>query len=226
MPRRSHLVPLIALTVLVTAGVFARRHLGIEASLEGVQVWVRDLGWWGPVAYVSVVVFRQFLALPAALLLIVGGLCFGGALGTVLGTIGVIASGLMKFAIARAIGRDWLHRHYGASFERIEARIVRLGPALIGLGTAYPVGPLSPLHWGAGLAPISLTSFALALVLGAPIRASAYSYLGASLLDVRSPAFTACALALAVAIVLPVAFPPLRRRLFVLEERRDERASA
>lgn len=220
MVRRWHVVPLVVLAALVAGGVLARRQLGIEASLAGVQGWVVDLGWYGPFAYVTVVVFRQFLALPAALVLVVGGLCFGGVLGTVLGTIGVVVSGLMKFAIARAVGRDWLRARLGVAFERAEARIARLGPALVGVGTAYPVGPLSPLHWGAGLSPIPLTSFAVALVLGAPVRASAYSFLGASLLDVRSPVFAATFVLLAVAIAVPLAIPRLRRRLFMLEEPR------
>lgn len=220
MTRRTHFGPLAVLAVLVAGGFLARHQLGIEASLAGVQAWVQQLGWYGPIAYVTVVTFRQFLALPAALVLIVGGLCFGGALGTLLGSLGVVVSGLMKFTIARAVGRDWLRRHYGGSFERFEARIARLGPTLVGIGTAYPVGPLSPFHWGAGLAPISRTSFAVALVLGAPVRASAYSYLGASLLDVRSLEFAATTGVLLLALV-PILFPRVRRRLFVLDEPTD-----
>ena len=215
--RRLHLVPLAGIAALVTLGIVARRQLGIEASLDGVQAWVQGLGWYGPPAYVAVVVFRQLLALPAALVLLVGGLCFGGLLGAVLGTIGVVVSGLMKFGIARAVGREWLRARVGAGFERLDARIATLGPALIGLGTAYPVGPLAPLHWAAGVSSISLASFALALALGAPIRASAYSFFGASLLDVSSPAFVASSVVLLVALALPLALPGFRRRLFAID---------
>jgi uncharacterized membrane protein YdjX (TVP38/TMEM64 family) len=216
--RRTHVIPLVAIGVLVGAGLLARHQLGIEASLDGVKGWVLDLGWYGPFAYVAVVVFRQLLALPAALVLLVGGLCFGGVLGTVLGTIGVVVSGLMKFGIARAVGREWLRARIGAGFERVDARIARLGPAVVGLGTAYPVGPLAPLHWGAGLSSISIVPFAVALVLGAPVRASAYSFLGASLLDLRSPTFVAASVVLVLAVALPLAFPRVRRRIFAVED--------
>jgi len=217
MGRRSNLLPLVVLSALVGVGLLARRHLGFEASLDGIRTWVLDLGWWGPVAYVTVVTFRQFLGLPAALVLLVGGLCFGGALGTVFGTIGVVVSGLMKFGIARTVGREWLREQLGTRFERAEARIAKLGPVLVGVGTAYPVGPLSPFHWGAGLSPISLTSFAVALVLGAPVRAFAYSYLGASLVDVRSPAAAMWAGLLAIAVALPLAVPRVRHSIFSLD---------
>jgi len=213
MGRGLRIVPLLILGGLVAAGIVARREMGIEGSLAGIQGWVQQLGWWGPIAYVFVVVFRQFLALPAALVLLVGGLCFGGAAGAALGTTGIVLSGLMKFGIARAIGRDWLQTRLGARFEAIDARVKRLGPTLVGLGTAYPVGPLSPFHWGAGLSSISLGSFALALVLGAPVRASAYSFLGASMLDAWSPVFIVTASLLVLAL-LPLASARFRRRLF------------
>jgi len=217
-PCATDLVPLVALGILIALGIVARRQLGIEASLEGIKTWVQDLGWYGPLAYVAVVVFRQLLALPAALVLLVGGICFGGVLGTVLGTIGVVVSGLMKFGIARTVGREWLRARLGTGFERLDRRIAKVGPALVGLGTAYPVGPLSPLHWAAGLSSVSLAPFALALALGAPVRASAYSFLGASLLDVRSPVFVASSVALAIAVALPLALPGFRRRLFALDD--------
>jgi len=213
MGRGLRIVPLALLLGLVVAGIVARRELGIEGSLAGVQAFVQHLGWWGPVAYVLVVVFRQFLALPAALVLLVGGLCFGGLVGTMLGTAGIVLSGLMKFGIARAIGRDWLRGHFGPRFEAIDARVGRLGPTLVGFGTAYPVGPLSPFHWAAGLSSISLGSFAAALVLGAPVRASAYSFLGASMLDRWSPEFVITVGLLALAL-LPLASARFRRRLF------------
>lgn len=213
MRRRPPLVPLALLAAVIGAGLLARRQLGLETSLAGVQAWVADLGWWAPLAYVGLVVFRQLLALPAALVLLVGGLCFGGVLGTVLGTIGVVLSGLLKFGVARAVGRDWLRGRAG--WAHLDARVARLGPVVVGLGTAYPAGPLAPFHWGAGLSSIPLGSFALALVLGAPVRASAYSFLGASLLDVGSPAFVATSGLLALAVALPLAIPRLRRRLFL-----------
>jgi uncharacterized membrane protein YdjX (TVP38/TMEM64 family) len=217
MSGRPRFVLLLALTVVAAATILARRQLGIEVSVAGVQAWVQDLGWYGPLAYVAVVVFRQFLAIPAALVLVVGGLCFGGALGALLGTIGVVVSGLMKFAIARSVGREWLRARLGDGFARAEKRIVKLGPVLVGIGTAYPVGPLSVFHWGAGLSSISLASFAVALVLGAPVRASAYSFLGASMLDVRSPAFLVTS-SLLLATLLPLTLPRVRRLLFALDD--------
>jgi uncharacterized membrane protein YdjX (TVP38/TMEM64 family) len=146
-------------------------------------------------------------------ILAVGGLCFGAAVGTLLGAIGIVVSGLGKFAIARTVGRRWL----GARLGRLEARAARLGPAVIGVSTAHPFGILAPFHWAAGLSPVRPASFAVALCLGAPVRAFAYSAFGATLTDAGSLGFWAVIVALAALVLLPLLVPSVRERLLVRE---------
>lgn len=192
------------LVAIAIAGHSLRSGLDVPLEPAAIREWVGGLGWRGPIVFFLLLVFRQFLAIPAVVLLCVGGLCFGTMLGGVLGSVGLVVSGTMKFAVARAVGRDYLRRLGGGRLERWEARARRLGPAVIAIATAHPVGPLAPLHWGAGLSPISLGSFVGALALGAPVRAFAYSFFGESLLDTDSVAFRVAAIALAAAIVVPL----------------------
>jgi len=209
--------PLIALAVIggaVTLGHFVRASIGMEYSPAGVHEAVTELGWWGPVAFVLLVVFRQFLAIPSWLLLPAGGLCFGTMLGTILGGAALVASGCMKFGVARWLGRDWVRAHFGAGFARFERRVDRLGPVVIGLSAAHPLGLLSPFHWGAGISSIPFGAFVLALLLGAPVRAFAFSAFGAALLDPTTSEFRAITIGLAVVAFVPLAIPSVRRRLF------------
>jgi uncharacterized membrane protein YdjX (TVP38/TMEM64 family) len=192
------------LLLVALAGHSLREGLDVPLAPAAIRTWVSDLGWRGPLVFLLLLTFRQFLAIPAMILLCVGGLCFGTMMGGLLGTTGLIVSGTMKFAIARAVGRDYLRRLGGGRLERWEARARRLGFAVVALATAHPMGPLAPLHWGAGLSPLSLGSFVGALALGAPVRAFAYSFFGESLLDTGSTSFRVAAIALVAAIVVPL----------------------
>jgi uncharacterized membrane protein YdjX (TVP38/TMEM64 family) len=192
------------LVLIALAGHSLRSGLDLPLEPAAIRTWVNDLGWRGPLVFLLLLTFRQFLAIPAMILLCVGGLCFGTVMGGLLGTTGLIVSGTMKFAIARAVGRDWLRRLGGGRLERWEARAKRLGFAVVALATAHPMGPLAPLHWGAGLSPLSLGSFVGALALGAPVRAFAVSFFGESLLDTDSTAFRVAAIGLVAAIVVPL----------------------
>jgi uncharacterized membrane protein YdjX (TVP38/TMEM64 family) len=110
-----------------------------------------------------------------------------------------------------------VRRTFGDAFRRFEARIDRLGPIVVGLSTAHPFGILAPFHWGAGLSSIRFAPFVLALVLGAPVRAFAFSAFGAAILDPATPEFRAICLGLGSVAVLPLLIPGVRRKLFAGE---------
>lgn len=211
---RAPLIALAALAGFLALGFLVRDRLGMELSPAGVQDAVARLGWAGPFVFFALVVFRQFLAIPSWLLLPAGGLCFGTPLGTALGGGALFASGCMKFWLARWAGRDWFRRNFGEQFLRFERRVDRLGPVVIGISTAHPLGILAPFHWGAGLSSIRFAPFALAIVLGSPVRAFAFSALGATIVDPRTPEFLAVCVGLGSLVLLPLTIPRVRRHLW------------
>ena len=211
----SRWIVLGVLATTITLGHFVRGWVGIEElSPTGVRAAVQALGWQGPLVFFCLVVFRQFLAIPAWLILPVGGLCFGALAGTMLGASGIVVSASLKFWVARWLGRDWARARFGERFRRLDERVDRLGPVLIGLSTAHPMGVLSPFHWGAGLSSLSFAPFVLAIILGAPLRCFALSTLGASLAEGRTTEFWIVAVLLLPAMALPLAIPSVRRHLF------------
>jgi uncharacterized membrane protein YdjX (TVP38/TMEM64 family) len=210
MSTRALAMVVVFIATVSLVGWGLRTHLGIGTSTAEIEAAVEALGWRGPLIFFAIVAFRQLLALPAAVVLSVGGLCFGAGLGTLLGTAGIVVSGLGKFGIARSVGRRWL----GTRLAHLESRIARLGPVVIGLSTAHPFGILAPFHWAAGLSSVRLAPFALALCLGAPVRAFAYSAFGATLSDPDTTEFRIAVGALVAAIVLPLLVPGVRARLF------------
>lgn len=208
---------LLGLSAVVLLTHVIRTQLGIEFSVSGVQHAVGRLGVWGPPVFFGLVTFRQFLGLPAWLILPVGGLCFGTAVGTALGGLGLIVSGCLKFLVARKLGRLWVKRTFGDTFLAVERRIDRLGPIVVGLSTAHPFGILAPFHWGAGLSSIRFAPFMAALLVGAPVRAFAFSAFGAAIVDPGTPEFRAVCLGLGCLAVVPLLIPAVRRRLFASE---------
>lgn len=214
MHNRVPLLLVAFVVVIFIAGSIARGQIGVEMTLESIQQWVGSLGWEAPLIYVVLVIFRQFLLLPSALLLPVGGLCFGVLAGTALGTAGIILSGIMKYAIARRIGGDAVEGWFGVRFQQFRRHLDRGGPVVVGLITAHPMGPMSWAHWGAGLSSIPLTTFAVAVAAGALLRTAAFALVGSTLLTPGSPQFFFASAVLLAAVVIPLAHRGLRRRLF------------
>ncbi len=216
------ILPFVLLAFVVGAvvlGRVARQEAGIEVSAESIQTWVSSLGWQAPALYVGLVTFRIFLILPSWVVLSAGGLVFGAFLGTVLGGLGVLLSAVMGYGLARGIGRDWVRPRIQARLERHGQSLERVGPLLVGLVTAHPMGPMTAFHWAAGFATVPLLGFLVAVLLGGPTRALIYSFFGSTLLEPGSGEFYLATTILVVVALLPLAHPGIRRRLFAARRR-------
>jgi uncharacterized membrane protein YdjX (TVP38/TMEM64 family) len=163
---------------------------------------------------VGLVTFRQFLLIPSLLLLAAGGLVFGATLGTLLGGLGIFCSALFGFTLARTLGREWLRLRMQGRLGAVERYGERLGPLMVGLATAHPIGPMTPFHWGAGLAAVAWLPFVAVVLVAGPTRAFLLSSFGASLLEPRSPRFWITSGLLLALVILPLVHPGLRRRLW------------
>lgn len=209
MRRFAPLLFVAVLLALFAGGRAARGYFGIELDAGSIQGAVAALGWKGPAIFVGLVTFRQFLFLPSALVLPAGGVVFGALEGTLLGALGILLSAVLKYGIARALGREWLRPRFGAAVEAFERHAEAAGPLVVGVVTAHPIGPMAPIFWGAGFAAVPVLGFVLAVALAAPVRAFAFSFFGSTLLDPGSPRFW-----IATAVLLAVALLPLAHRGF------------
>ncbi len=184
-----------------------------QASLQEVRGWVLELGWIAPAIFVGMLTFRYFLFLPSALILTVGGLAFGALPGMLLGAVGILLSALVHFCIGRFAGRELLQSWFGGEFGRLNAPIERLGLWVVGLGTAHPAGSMGILHVAAGLTSISMLGFLVAVAATAPLRAGAYAFLGATMVEMEWWVSVLVAAGMLLVVILPLLHPGVRARL-------------
>lgn len=204
----------VVVGLLLWAGSIARSELGLELSPESVASVVASLGVWAWGLYLLIVVFRTFLGLPSAVVLLAGGLVFGTVTGSALGALGIVISAILWYAGARGVGRPWVERRLGPRAQALRIRAEAAGPFLVGVSTAHPVGPLTPFHLGSGLAAVPAVPFVLAVVVASPVRASTLSFFGSSLLEVGTPRFYASTAIVLVAALLPLVHRRIRERIF------------
>jgi uncharacterized membrane protein YdjX (TVP38/TMEM64 family) len=200
------------LGAVIIAGVVAlRRGLGIEdpASL---QAAVADLGIWGPLAYVGIVAFRIPLMLPSALVLMAGALLFSAVTATLCGAAGLTLSALGFFLGARFAGRHSVEARMPARMRPLlELAGSRLGALFVGIGTAYPFGPITFFHVLAGVTSMGVAAFLVFVAGGALARAGLYTFFGRRLIEGDAHSLLQAGLVFAVLIALPMLIPRTRR---------------
>jgi len=209
---------------LVAGFVALRSSLGIELSPRSIGVAVEGLGPLAPLAYVGLVVFRVPLGMPSQLVLLGGGALFGAIEGTVYGALGLLLSALVYFLGARLAGREAVEARLPDRFRGLlEVAASRAGALFVGVGTAYPFGPITGYHTLAGVTAMALWVFAVSVALGSLVRAGLYTTFGSALIE-GDLAVMLGALALTGAVIaLPLCFRASRAWLLQALGRRPTR---
>lgn len=104
---KRELREVVALAVAVVLIIAAVVFLGHEAErhLQGIETWIAQLGPWGMVAFVVILVLATTVLVPESLFAVVAGALFGLAWGIGLMVIGNLLAAALQYALARR----WLH---------------------------------------------------------------------------------------------------------------------
>jgi uncharacterized membrane protein YdjX (TVP38/TMEM64 family) len=174
-------------------------------AVHDVRGWVDDAGLLAPVAFVVVSSLLTPLMFPGPILAGASGLLFGIVLGFPLALISAVLGASLAFLIARAVGGDAVERVAGRRVLAAHALVSRRGFVSVLYARIAPGVPYALVNYAAGLTKIRLATFAAATALGAAPRAFAYTALGGSLGNLRSPEAIAAVCVLVVMALTSVA---------------------
>ena len=192
----------LALGVVVLAAVVVLVVRPTPGAMRDVVADVRgtvdEAGVLAPLAFVLVSTALTPLMVPGPLLAGASGLLFGTLLGFPLSLLSAVLGASLAFLIARAVGGDAVERVAGRRVLAAHTLVSRRGFSSILYARIAPGVPYSLVNYAAGLTRIPLATFAAATALGAAPRAFAYTALGGSLGNLRSPEAIAAACVLVV----------------------------
>ena len=124
---------------------------------------------------------------PGPLLAGASGLLFGTALGFPVSLTSAVLGAAIAFTISRYLAGDAIERLAGPRITAAEELVSRRGFTSVLYARIVPGMPYTLVNYAAGLTRIPLAVFAAATALGAAPRAFAYTALGGSLTNLRSP---------------------------------------
>ena len=217
-------LPLFAfIGALITLLIFGRLladYFGIELTLDSVhdfRAWIDSIGWWGPLAYVVLVVIRLFLGLSTHVVLTLGGVAFGLAEAIIWGGVGLTLSGVVQYGLGYYLGSDWVKKRLGDKNEQLQRILSRSGVPALFLITVHPLGPQSPMTIVAGAVRFPFTHFVVTMMLASPIRASIYAVLGGAVLEFDLWLIAQITAGCVVVMILPFLHRKTRRLLLGMD---------
>jgi uncharacterized membrane protein YdjX (TVP38/TMEM64 family) len=197
-------VALVALLGALLFGGFGD-PLALEAPDAALRS-LRDTGPWAWAAAIALICTDLVLPVPTTSLIAALGIIYGFVVGAAIGTLALVAAGMLAYAFVRAIGRPAAVLFAGERrLARLEAFFARSGAWAIVLTRGLPILP-EVVTSLAGLARMPVAKFALALVVGSLPTAAVFAAIGVGWSDRPG-------LALLAAYVLPLALLPLALRM-------------
>ena len=158
---------------VMTAIVLAVPELrdAFEAAVRGdtaeVRADVKGLGVAGPLLILALALIHSVVFYPAEIVDAAAGFVYGFFPALALMMLGWLLSGLLCFAVGRALARPLLDRWFGTErFERIEAAIERGGVTLLLAVRLLPIVPFSLVSYAAGAARVPVWRFAWTTLVG------------------------------------------------------------
>ncbi len=208
MTRRLALLRLAVLGgALVTfVGVLV---LSGSISADRVRDWVEGYGAAGPLVFIAISASLTVVLFPGPVLAAASGLLFGTALGTPVSIASATLGATIAFSLSRWWGHDAVVALAGPRLQALRGWVGRRGFLTVLYARIAPGVPYTLVNYAAGLTPIALRAFVLATAIGVAPRAFAYTALGGSLGNLRSPE---AYVAIAVLVVMAVGGLVLARR--------------
>ncbi len=145
------------------------------------EAWIKSMGVLAPLAYILLrTVAIVLTVVPNAPLDVAGGVLFGPFWGTVYSLLGSEAGAVVCFLLARALGREAITRllHRDVAFGNGHPQ--RHMAYIVLFARLEPVFSFALVSYGAGLAGMSLRTFALSTLIGMTPGTVLLNYYGKS----------------------------------------------
>jgi uncharacterized membrane protein YdjX (TVP38/TMEM64 family) len=187
-------------------GVFVTfQFLPIDEWLNALDIWIKFLGYWGPLAFLVIYILATIFLFPGAAMTPLSGLLFSLGWGTLWAVIASSIGANLAFLIGRYFARDALAEMIEGNekFVAIDKAVGSEGWKIVCLTRLSPVFPSVLLNYACGLTSVKWVHFALASIVGMLPRTVMYVYFG-SLGDLLKKSDSASTLQIVYNIVIGV----------------------
>jgi uncharacterized membrane protein YdjX (TVP38/TMEM64 family) len=137
------------------------RILGIGERLGDLREWIVSLGYWGPVAFITLYIVATVAAIPGSAITVVAGALFGSVFGvlwvSIASTIGATLAFLIARYLARNIVTEWLSKN--EKFQKLDRMTEEHGAIIVALTRLVPLFPFNLLNYGFGLTRVRLGTY-------------------------------------------------------------------
>jgi uncharacterized membrane protein YdjX (TVP38/TMEM64 family) len=164
---------------LIIALAIAAQQFNLSALVQNSLLWVKSLGIWGAIAFITIYNFATILFIPGSILTLGGGALFGVFWGSIYVFIAATLGATSAFLIGRYLTRDWVAQQIAGNikFQAIDRAVAQEGLKIVLLTRLSPIFPFNLLNYAFGVTQVSIKDYLLGSI-GMIPGTIMYVYLG------------------------------------------------
>jgi uncharacterized membrane protein YdjX (TVP38/TMEM64 family) len=200
---RFGLLVLVLVAALAAVRFTPLGELLTAERLQALLARVRG-AWWSPLVHVALCVVFGAVGVPATPFLVAGAAIFGAVWGTFWNWVAILAASVAGYALAHALGPEYVERIGGGKLRRAEQALHRRGFLPLAAVRFVPI-PFALVNAAAAVVGVRFVKFLLASAVGLLPPIAILTYFSAALLEAATGDRAAIARRLA-AVTLAAAF--------------------
>ncbi len=167
---------IIALTLVlaISVAIYYRN----DFSVDLIEQWVHQAGWWAPVIFILVYIIATVLFLPGAVFTFAGGIIFGPVLGVLYNMTGATIGAALSFLVARYLASDIVSKRSAGKLKQLINGVETEGWRFVAFVRLVPLFPFNLLNYALGLTRIRFIEYVLATFVFIIPGCIAYTYIG------------------------------------------------
>lgn len=136
-------------------------------SAKSIKTWIKDLGYWGVIVSIVLMVAHSVLPFPAEIIAIANGMVYGPVWGTVITWSGAMLGAIVAFGVTRKFGRPFLVKVMrDDQLRRLDSLSESHGPMMIFLARFVPLIAFNLVNIAAGLTRVPWWAFVASTGIG------------------------------------------------------------
>ena len=170
-----------------------------------------EAGVWGPIVIVLLFSILEPFGTPGAIFLLTAATLWSFPLAFLVNWLGATGAGMVGFAFARYLGRDWVEHRMPSRLRLWDERLSGRGiSGVVLFRLFFFLNPAS--HWALGLSSVPAPTALVGTLIGFIPPIVLWTYFGAEILDWFEAQSSGTWIAVAVAIIAVIAFRKYRQR--------------
>jgi uncharacterized membrane protein YdjX (TVP38/TMEM64 family) len=197
----------VILLVVLAAGIGSAYVYRDHISVEGLEQWLGQFGWTGPLIFIACYAIAAVFFIPGTLFTLAGGALFGPVFGVLYNLAGATLGASLAFLAARYLASDWAARHTGKRLQQLVEGVENEGWRFVAFVRLVPLFPFNVLNYALGLTRLRLSTYVITSFIFMAPGGAAYTYLGYAGREVAAGGEDLVKkVILAIAVIVTVAF--------------------